>query len=322
MHARAHVALIRFLDVVDDTKQTGSLISGELGPACAELALDACGAQVLLSLLVDASSKYLSADVKDVLREDPSSLTIEGAPASRKPRDQRRRELAAHVAPGLKKALETRAPALLASRSAAPVVIAALSVKPLIGDAELLERVARACLAPAAAFSVPDDDVEAKNPHFGGGRGAASTLPSPIVLRPTPASLTGRRPQATRTTTRTTRTPRRAPVTTTRTAPAATTKKRTPTLTRTRPRTRAAPSSRRATTTTAPPAATMSWRLTPGTGASRTHQYHRRSSTTMSRIARCFHYCRPGPRVLARPSRASPKKRAVLRDGPGRTAAL
>ena len=174
MHARAHVALIRFLDVVDDTKQTGSLISGELGPACAELALDACGAQVLLSLLVDASSKYLSADVKDVLREDPSSIEIEGAPASRKPRDQRRRELAAHVAPGLKKALEARAPALLASRSAAPVVIAALSVKPLMGDAELLERVARACLAPAAAFSVPDDDVEAKNPHFGGGRGAAS----------------------------------------------------------------------------------------------------------------------------------------------------
>ena len=69
MHARAHVALIRFLDVVDDTKQTGSLISGELGPACAELALDACGAQVLLSLLVDASSKYLSAAVKGVLRE-------------------------------------------------------------------------------------------------------------------------------------------------------------------------------------------------------------------------------------------------------------
>ena len=169
MHARAHIALIRFLDVVDDTKQTGSLISGELGPACAELALDACGAQVLLSLLVDASSKYLSADVKDVLREDPSSVQIEGAPASRKPRDQRRSELCGHVAPGLKKALETRAPALLASRSAAPVVIAALAAKPLMGDAALLDRVARACLAPAAAFSVPDEDVEAKNPHFGGG---------------------------------------------------------------------------------------------------------------------------------------------------------
>ena len=169
LHARAHIALIRFLDVVDDTKQTGSLISGELGPACAELALDACGAQVLLSLLVDASSKHLSADVKDVLREDPSSVTIEGAPASRKPRDQRRRELCGHVAPGLKKALETRAPQLLASRSAAPVVVAALSVQPLLGDAALLDRVARACLAPAAAFSMPDEDVEAKNPHFGGG---------------------------------------------------------------------------------------------------------------------------------------------------------
>ena len=321
MHARAHVALIRFLDVVDDTKQTGSLISGELGPACAELALDACGAQVLLSLLVDASSKYLSADVKDVLREDPSSVQIEGAPASRKPRDQRRSELAAHVAPGLKKALETRAPALLASRSAAPVVIAALSVKPLMGDAALLERVARACLAPAAAFSVPDDDVEAKNPHFGGGRGAASTLPSPIVLRPKPASLTGRRPQATRTTTRTTRTPRRAPVTTTRTAPAATTTTRTPTRTRP-PRTRAAPSSRRATTTTAPPVMSRRRPTPPVTGASRTHQYHRRSSTTMSRIARCFHCCRPGPRGLRRPFQALRKKRAVLRDGPGRIAAL
>jgi len=124
----------------------------------------------------------LSADVKDVLKEDPSSVQIEGAPASRKPRDQRRGELAAHVAPGLKKALEARAPALLASRSAAPVVVAALSVKSLMGDAALLDRVARACLAPAAAFSVPDDDVEAKNPHFGGGRGAASTLPSPTRL--------------------------------------------------------------------------------------------------------------------------------------------
>jgi len=321
LHARAHVALIRFLDVVDDTKQTGSLISGELGPACAELALDVCGAQVLLSLLVDASSKYLSADVKDVLREDPSSVTIEGAPASRKPRAQRRGELAAHVAPGLKKALETRAPVLLASRSAAPVVIAALSVKPLIGDAELVERVARACLAPAAAFSVPDDDVEAKNPHFGGGRGAASTLPSPIVLRPKPASLTGRRPQATRTTTRTTRTPRRAPAAATRTAPAATTRKRTPTRT-TPPRTRAAPSSRRATTTTAPPVMLRRRPTPPGTGASQTHQYRRRSSTTTSRIARCFHYCRPGPRGLRRPFQALRRRRAVLRDGPGRIGAL
>ncbi len=169
LHARAHIALIRFLDVVDDTKQTGALVSSEIGPACAELALDVCGAQVLLSLLVDASSKYLSADVKDVLREDPSSVQIEGAPASRKPRDQRRSELCGHVAPGLTTALETRAPQLVASRSAAPVVIAAHSVKPLMGDAALLDRVARACLAPAAAFSVPDDDVEAKNPHFGGG---------------------------------------------------------------------------------------------------------------------------------------------------------
>ena len=118
-------------------------------------------------MLVDAASKHLSADVKDVLREDPSSVQIEGAPASRKPRDQRRRELCAHVAPGLKKALETRAPALLASRSAAPVVIAALSAEPLMGDAALLDRVARACLAPAAAFSVADEDVEAKNPHIG-----------------------------------------------------------------------------------------------------------------------------------------------------------
>ena len=59
IHARAHVALIRFLDVVDDTKQTGSLISGELGPACAELALAPAAPKSLLSLLVDASSKYL-----------------------------------------------------------------------------------------------------------------------------------------------------------------------------------------------------------------------------------------------------------------------
>lgn len=168
-HARAHVALIRFLDVVDDTKQSGALISGEIGPAAAELALDACGAQVLLSLLGEPTAKPLSADVKDVLKEDPASVTVEDKPASRKAREVRRGELVAHLAPGLKRALYARAPELLASRAAAPVIIAALAVTPLAGDAELLERVARACVAPLAAFESADEAAPAANPHFGGG---------------------------------------------------------------------------------------------------------------------------------------------------------
>ena len=63
--------------------------------------------------------------------------------------------------------METRAPRLI-SVARGPVVIAALAAQPGWVTRPLLDS-RRGVFAPARAFSVPDEDVGRRTPHFGGG---------------------------------------------------------------------------------------------------------------------------------------------------------